>query len=31
MIVEFSVIDTPDFSVEHLFDSPENAGLIKNA
>ncbi|WP_294115863.1 hypothetical protein [uncultured Fibrobacter sp.] len=28
MIVEFSVVDTKDFSVEHLFDSPENLDLI---
>ena len=28
MITEFSVFDTKDFSVEHLFDSPENIYLI---
>ncbi|MBQ6781952.1 MAG: hypothetical protein IJP62_12115 [Treponema sp.] len=28
MITEFSVFDTKYFSVEHLFDSDENAGLI---
>lgn len=28
MIVEFSVVDTKDFSVEHLFDNPENMDLI---
>lgn len=28
MIAEFSVFDTKDFSVEHLFDSPENSKLI---
>lgn len=30
MIVEFSVIDTKDFTIEHLFDSPENQDLIAN-
>ncbi|WP_022931531.1 hypothetical protein [Treponema bryantii] len=30
MIVEFSVYDTKDFSVEHLLDSDENLKLIKN-
>ncbi|MCQ2050506.1 MAG: hypothetical protein MJZ22_05860 [Candidatus Saccharibacteria bacterium] len=30
MIVEFSVPDTKDFTVEHLFDSPENQKLISN-
>jgi len=30
MIVEFSVYDTPAFSVEHLFDSPENQTLVEN-
>lgn len=29
MIVEFSVYDTPAFSVEHLFESPENQVLIE--
>lgn len=29
MIVEFSVFDTSDFSVEHLFESAENAKLIE--
>ena len=29
MIVEFSVYDTPAFSVEHLFESPENQILIE--
>lgn len=28
MITEFSVFDTKDYSVEHLFDSPENMDLI---
>lgn len=28
MIVEFSVVDTKDFTIEHLFDSPENQDLI---
>ncbi len=28
MIVEFSVLDTDDFSIEHIFDSPENKSLI---
>lgn len=28
MIVEFSVLDTDDFSIEHIFDSPENENLI---
>ena len=28
MIAEFSVFDTKYFSVEHLFDSPENSKLI---
>lgn len=28
MIVEFSVQDTPAYSVEHLFDSSENEKLI---
>ena len=28
MIAEFSVFDTKYFSVEHLFDSPENEDLI---
>ena len=30
MIVEFSVVDTKDFTIEHLFDSPENQDLIAN-
>ena len=30
MIVEFSVFDTPKLSVEHLFDSPKNPGLISS-
>ena len=29
MIVEFSVFDTPYFSIEHLFDSDANAHLIE--
>ena len=29
MIVEFSVFDTPYFSIEHLFDSDVNAHLIE--
>ena len=28
MIVEFSVLDTEDFTIEHLFDSTENENLI---
>lgn len=28
MIVEFSVQDTPEYSVEHLFDSDENERLV---
>jgi hypothetical protein len=28
MIAEFSVFDTPNFSIEHIFDSEENAELI---
>lgn len=28
MIVEFSILDTDDFSIEHIFDSPENESLI---
>ena len=28
MIAEFSIFDTKDYSVEHLFDSPENKDLI---
>ena len=28
MIVEFSVLDTEDFTIEHLFDSVENENLI---
>lgn len=28
MIVEFSVVDTKDFTIEHLFDSLENQDLI---
>ncbi|MBQ3826386.1 MAG: hypothetical protein II811_09660 [Spirochaetaceae bacterium] len=30
MIVEFSVFDTKDFSIEHLFDSEINANLIED-
>lgn len=30
MIAEFSVFDTPKLSVEHLFDSPQNDGLISS-
>ena len=30
MIVEFSVLDTDDFTVEHIFDSPENKELISD-
>ena len=30
MIVEFSVLDTPTFSVEHLFDTPNNQALIND-
>ena len=30
MIVEFSVFDTPAFSVEHLFDTPNNQTLIND-
>lgn len=30
MIVEFSVLDTDDFTVEHIFDSPENQELISD-
>ena len=30
MIVEFSVVDTKDYTIEHLFDSPENQDLIAN-
>ena len=29
MIVEFSVYDTPDYSVEHLLDSSNNLRLIQ--
>lgn len=29
MIVEFSIYDTPAFSVEHLLDSPENINLVE--
>ena len=28
MIVESSVLDTEDFTIEHLFDSTENENLI---
>lgn len=28
MIVEFSILDTEDFTVEHLFDSSENKSLV---
>lgn len=28
MIVEISVVDTADFSVEHIFDSSENKNLV---
>lgn len=28
MIIEFSVVDTKDFTIEHLFDNPENFDLI---
>ena len=30
MIVEFSVYDEDDYSVEHIFDSPENLDLISS-
>ncbi len=30
MIVEFSVFDTDDFSIEHIFDSLENENLISD-
>lgn len=30
MIVEFSILDTPTYTVEHLLDSPENTNLINN-
>ena len=30
MIVEISVFDTPTFSVEHLFDTPNNQALIND-
>lgn len=30
MIVEFSVYDDEDYSVEHIFDSPENLDLISS-
>ena len=30
MIVEFSVYDEEDYSVEHIFDSPENLDLISS-
>jgi len=30
MIIEFSVVDTKDFTIEHLFDNPENLDLITN-
>lgn len=30
MIIEFSVVDTKDYKIEHLFDSPENQDLIAN-
>ncbi len=29
MIVEFSIYDTPAFSIEHLLDSPENINLVE--
>ena len=28
MIVEFSVLDTPYFRIEHLFDNTENLRLV---
>lgn len=28
MIVEFSILDTEDFTIEHIFDSSENEKLI---
>lgn len=28
MIVEFSILDTEDFAIEHIFDSSENEKLI---
>ncbi len=30
MLAEFSVFDTPSYSVEHLFDSPENETIVSH-
>lgn len=30
MIIEFSIYDTPEYSIEHIFDSQENETLVSN-